>query len=300
VADRDAERDRKPADLPAAGRGAADWEAAGWESADGQTLVSGPLPGVRAAYDASATAWAQGPSPAYEAMADVLVAAAMTDMAGARVLDLGAGTGAASRAARRAGAGWVVGVDVAPEMLRAGSGWSCALVADAADLPFAAGGFDLVVAACCLGHLPDPGAALAQARRLAPAVVASAFLAGWTHPAKAVVDAIAVRHGFVLPSWYARLKADVEPEVDDPDRLRALGVSAGYRRVEVTTRAVDVGVRTPGELTRWRLGMAHLAPFVATLGPGREADLRRTCEQALVGSPPLLVPLVVLAASTAT
>jgi len=125
--------------------------------------VSGPLPGVRAAYDASATAWAQGPSPAYEVMADVLVAAAMTDMAGARVLDLGAGTGAASRAARRAGAGWVVGVDVAPEMLRAGSGWSCALVADAADLPFAAGRFDLVVAACCLGHLPDPGAALAVA-----------------------------------------------------------------------------------------------------------------------------------------
>lgn len=260
--------------------------------------MSGPLPGVQAAYDASATAWAAGPSPAYEAMADVLVAASLTPVPGARVLDLGAGTGAASRAARRAGAGWVVGADVAPAMLRAGSGWSCALAADAAALPFTSGVFDLVVAACCLGHLPDPGAALAEARRLAPAVVASAFLAGWTHPAKALVDALAQERGFVVPSWYATLKAEIEPGVDNPDLLHALGVFAGYDRVDVMTRSVDVGVRTPADLTRWRLGMAHLAPFVASLPPQQAADLRRDCERALVDTPPLVVPLVVLAAST--
>ncbi|HEX2805322.1 MAG TPA: class I SAM-dependent methyltransferase, partial [Kineosporiaceae bacterium] len=151
--------------------------------------MTNALPGMRQAYDASASAWAQGPAAAYEAMADVLVAAAPAPLAaGMRVLDLGTGTGVAARAARRAGAGRIVGVDVAPAMLRAGWGWSAAVVADAGALPFAAGSFDLVVAACCLGHLPDPGAGLAEARRLAPALVASAFRSGWTHPAKAIVD----------------------------------------------------------------------------------------------------------------
>ena len=130
-------------------------------------------------------------------------------------------------------------------------------------------------------------------------LVTRTFLAGWTHPAKAVVDAVAAGAGFEVPAWYARLKADVEPEVDDPDRLRALAAFAGYPRIEVTTTMVDVGVRTPSELTRWRLGMAHLAPFVATLPTEARTRLRRSCEAALAGAPPLLVPLVVVAASTA-
>ena len=48
----------------------------------------------------------------HEAMADVLVSVAATELTAARVLDLGAGTGTAARAARRAGARWIVGVDV--------------------------------------------------------------------------------------------------------------------------------------------------------------------------------------------
>lgn len=253
---------------------------------------------MREAYDASASAWAEGPAAAYEAMADVLVAAAPAPLNGARVLDLGAGTGAAARAARRAGSDRIVGIDLAPAMLRAGSGWSAAVVGDAGALPFAAGSFDLVVAACCLGHLPMPGAALAESLRLAPSLVASAFRAGWTHPAKALVDAAAARYGFAVPGWYSRLKADGEPEVDDPARLDALAREAGFTSVEVTTYQVDVGFRTPRELTSWRLGMAHLAPFVASLDPVRREGLRVCCEDALAQAPPLVVPLVVLAASS--
>ena len=260
--------------------------------------MTGKVTGIRAAYEASATAWAEGPAAAYEAMADVLVAAAPRPLAGARVLDLGAGTGAASRAAVRAGAGWVVGADLAPQMLSVGRGWTTSVAADASALPFVAGAFDLVVAACCLGHLPDPAAALAQARRLAPALVASAFRAGWTHPAKAVVDQVAHTYGFVPPSWYARLKADLEPAVDDPDKLRALAIAAGYARAQARVREVEVGVSTAAELARWRLGMAHLAPFVATLQPRARERLRADCELALASAPALVVPLVVLAATS--
>jgi len=263
-------------------------------SADG-----GLLGQVQAAYDASATAWGQGPAATYDALADELVAASTAPLAGARVLDLGAGTGAGSRAARRAGATWVVAADAAAAMLRAGSGWSCALVADAAALPFRPGSLDLVVAAFCLGHLPDPGAALAQARTVAPALLASAFEAGWTHPAKALVDEVLSGYGFVRPAWYEYVKAHGEPAVQDPDRLRALAEQAGYRRVEVSRHRVDVGVRTPVELAGWRLGMAHVAPFVASLDLRGRERLRHDCEATLVGAPPLVVAMLVLSASTA-
>jgi len=266
--------------------------------------VTTSIPGVRQAYDASASAWAAGPDAAYGAMADVLIAAAPTVVAGARVLDLGTGTGAVARAARRAGAHEIVGVDLASAMIRAGSGWDAAVVADAAALPFAADSFDLVVAGCCLGHLPDPAAALAGARRLGPALAASAFQIGWTHPAKALVDGVAARFGFSAPAWYTRLKTQFEPEVDDPARLQVLARSAGYRRVEVSTHLVDAGLRTPQELTAWRLGMAHLAPFLATLAPflatlepARRDELRAQCHRELAQAPPLRVPLVVLAAA---
>ncbi len=252
---------------------------------------------MRAAYNESAAAWAHGPSAAYEAMARVLVSTAMPGLNGSRVLDLGTGTGAAARVARAAGAGWVVGVDAAPAMLEVGSGWDVALVADAMSLPFASGSFDLVIAACCLGHLPDPSAALIECRRVAPAVVASAFLSGWTHPAKALVDETAIAFGLRVPDWYVRLKTDTEPKVDDPARLAQLGRSAGYDRVEVNVHSVEVGVHSAAELATWRLGMAHLAPFVANLDVDRRAELRQLCVAALAGAPSLVVPLIILSAT---
>ncbi len=253
---------------------------------------------IRSAYDAAGSAWAAGPDAAYGVLADVLVAASPVPVRLARVLDLGTGTGAAARAVARAGADWVVGLDLAPAMLRAGTGWASAVVGDAEALPFASDSFDLVLAACCLGHLPDPLAGLLEARRLAPGLVASAFIAGWSHPAKAQVDAIATRHGFEVPEWYVRLKSEVEPQVDDRGKLELLAWSAGYRRVEVVVRQVEVGVRTPAGLTAWRLGMAHLAPFVAALTAGQLEQLRLECERSLMDAPPLVVPLLVLSAST--
>ena len=107
---------------------------------------------------------------------------------------------------------------------------------------------------------------------------------------------MAARRGFVVPEWYSWLKSDVEPTVDDPVRLAALARGAGYTRVDVTTTAVDVGVCTPEQLVTWRMGMAHLAPFIASLAPGERSELRAECVDALGDAPPLVIPLVVLAA----
>jgi ubiquinone/menaquinone biosynthesis C-methylase UbiE len=113
---------------------------------------------VRASYDTAAAGWASGPGPVYTRLAEALIAAAPVPLAGRRVLDLGAGTGAAGRAALAAGAGQVVAADLATGMLRVAGAGLHPVAGDAQALPFRAGSFDLVAAAFCLNHLPDgPG-----------------------------------------------------------------------------------------------------------------------------------------------
>ena len=73
---------------------------------------------MQRAYDRSAGAWASGPQRVYTRLAETLVDAAPVPVHGGRVLDLGAGTGVASRAASAAGAAQVVAVDNAVGMLR--------------------------------------------------------------------------------------------------------------------------------------------------------------------------------------
>ena len=59
---------------------------------------------LTASYDAAASTWDTGPGPIYEPLAQALVAAAPVPVTGRTILDLGSGTGAASRAAIAAGA----------------------------------------------------------------------------------------------------------------------------------------------------------------------------------------------------
>ena len=85
---------------------------------------------LRADYDAVAADWVggatgrSGPGSMYEPLARSLVAAAPVPLAGRLVLDLGAGTGVAGRAALAAGARRVVGADLSEGMLRRGRGES--------------------------------------------------------------------------------------------------------------------------------------------------------------------------------
>lgn len=260
----------------------------------------GSAPGLsadlRTAYDAAAQLWAEGPEAVYAALARALVAAAQARLAGGRVLDLGAGTGVAGQAALAAGAGSVVSADPALAMLRRCGTRAHPVAADATALPFRDGSFDLVLAAFCLGHLRDPAAALREARRTGAGLAASSFAPGWTHPAKAAVDEALGAFGYQPPSWYITFKQDTEPRASDPAWLGRITAAAGFADVRVAATTVDTGLSTPAQLASWRLGMAHVAPFVCSLTAVRRAELRRAAQSAVAGTGPLVVSMLVLTA----
>jgi SAM-dependent methyltransferase len=240
--------------------------------------------------------WAEGPEPAYASLARALVASSAGAVPGGRVLDLGAGTGVAGRAARAAGARSVVCADSALGMLRRCPAGLHPVAADLTALPFRDGCFDLALAAFCLGHLDHPVAGLREARRVAAALAAGSFAAGWDHPAKAAVDEVLGAFGYQAPAWYLTFKRDTEPWASDPAALGRDTTAAGYTDVRLRTVTVDTGLSRPAELAAWRLGMAHVAPFVASLSSGRRAALRRAAAAAVTGAGPLIVDLLVLTA----
>jgi SAM-dependent methyltransferase len=253
-------------------------------------------PGLRAAYDTGARLWAEGPEPVYASLARALLARVGAGVAGGRVLDLGAGTGVAGRAALAAGARSVVSADSALGMLRRCKAGLHPVAADATTLPFRDGCFDLVLAAFCLGHLDRPLAGLREARRVGAALAASAFAAGWNHPAKAAVDEVLGAFGYRPPPWYLTFKRDTEPWASDLVLISRDAAAAGYTDVRLRTVTVDTGLSRPAELAAWRLGMAHVAPFVSSLTSVRGASLRGAAEAAVTGTGPLVVDMLVLTA----
>jgi SAM-dependent methyltransferase len=260
--------DRGKADQQPADRGKADQQPADRGKADQQPADGGPRRGGLAG------GW----------------------LAGLRVLDLGAGTGVAGRAALAAGARSVVSADSALGMLRRCGAGLHPVAADATALPFGDGSFDLVLAAFCLGHLDRPAAGLREARRVAAALAASSFAPGWSHRAKAAVDDVLGSFGYRPPPWYVTFKRDTEPWASDPAALRRDTAAAGFAEVRLQTVTVEAGMSSPAQLASWRLGMAHVAPFVASLPAARQAELRRAAESAVAGSGPLVVSMLVLTA----
>jgi ubiquinone/menaquinone biosynthesis C-methylase UbiE len=91
-----------------------------------------------------------------------------------RVLDVGCGTGAASRSAASVAA-LVVGIDLSTEMIRQARELASGLanvhfeIADSEHLPFDDGAFTAVVCSNSFHHYPDPGRAVREMTRvLAP------------------------------------------------------------------------------------------------------------------------------------
>ena len=256
--------------------------------------------GITAAYDASAGEWADGPVRLYGPLATALVqvAAAAVPVAGSVVLDVGAGSGLAGRAALAAGARHVICADLAVGMLAHCGRALHPVAADAAALPLGDGAVDLVLAAFSLSHLPSIAAGLAEIRRVGLAVAASSFAPRWSHPAKTATDEALRAFGYVPPPWYASLKDEGEPQAADAALLADRAAAAGFGEVRFRTVTVPTGLSTPAELASWRLGMAHVAPFARSLDPGRRAELRRAAERsvAAAGCGPLTVEMSVLIA----
>jgi SAM-dependent methyltransferase len=89
------------------------------------------------------------------------------DLAGKRVLDVGAGTGWFSEQAARAGA-IVTSTDIGINMLRQTRGRTGTMLvaSDACDLALASNTFDVVLSSECIEHTPDPLRALREMCRV--------------------------------------------------------------------------------------------------------------------------------------
>jgi ubiquinone/menaquinone biosynthesis C-methylase UbiE len=218
-----------------------------------------------------ADAWAADAALAYGPLARHLVARAPEPVLGAVALDAGAGSGLAGDALRALGA-HVVAADQEFDMARYAARSGPAVAADVTALPFRPGVFDVVVAAFVVNHLPDPVAGLSELRRVTRsggAVLASTFSADRA-TAKAAVDEVAEGFGFVRPPWYTEVQKS-QLAVGDVDSLERALTAAGFAAASITEESVDVGLASPEDVVRYRLGMPHLHGFTASLS----ADTRR-------------------------
>ena len=257
----------------------------------------GPAAALSSAYSATAEAWQRGPGRIYDRLAEAVVARCPVPVAGLTALDLGAGTGAASRALVGAGAARVVAVDAAEGMVAYDS--ACrppAAVADALALPFADASFGVTVAAFSLNHVADPGAGLAEAARVTGrggAVLASAYAADDSHPVKDAVEGALAARGWAPEPWFESLRADAIPKL-------ATVEAAGRAVVEAGLDADVAAVRVPfpelgaDDLVAWRLGMAQYVSFVASLAPSEQEALAAEAVARLGRSWPVLERSVIL------
>jgi SAM-dependent methyltransferase len=259
-----------------------------------------PSDGVDAAYQGVARAWADGPSRVYDRLAEAVVAEYPDGFAGQHVLDIGAGTGAVSRAVRRLG-GRVTAVDAADDMVEHMRAHGLdAVTGDLLALPFDTGSFDGTIAAFAISHVADPVRALTEARRVVRnggVVMVGIFGAAPANASKDVVDAVAQRYGYVRPAWYDRLKRDFEPLTDTPAKLRDCALAAGLADVVIADRTVDTGIAAPADIVATRIGMAHLARFVAELHDATCRDFVAAAIAAVAVDPQPLRPEVLIMSS---
>lgn len=247
-------------------------------------------------------AWAAGPEPVYDRLSVEIVDASPVSMRGLRVLDVGAGTGAASRALRAAGAR-PLALDVSARMLdRIRTAGIERVVADASRLPLRDGAADAAVAAFVLAHLDDPVEGLREVSRVVRdggVVLAAQFDGTSAHPAKAAVERVAERAGFRRPAWYESLKSAGEARLGTAERFASVARLAGLRDPCVVCRRVDVGVRTAQELVRWRLGIPSFAAFYRSLDGAARRRFIHEAVRAVGDQPePLQLAVLVLAART--
>jgi SAM-dependent methyltransferase len=252
---------------------------------------------VADAYSSAGGAWEDGPGVIYNRLADVLLDACPIALPGLLVLDVGAGTGAASRAAVSRGAS-VCALDFAFGMLAYDRrARPPAVVGDATALPVRDATVDVVVAAFSYNHLTDPERGLRDAVRvLRPggAVVASAYAEDDTHPVKDAAEGALAAVGWSAPEVYAAMKRDAMPQLATEERARTAMRVAGFTGVDVGTHRVAFPELSAEELVHWRLGMAHTASFFGALSAGDQEGVVADAVGRLDGAPPLVRSMVLI------
>lgn len=264
----------------------------GWRSAVIQASLA-------EAYSSTGAAWEQGPARVYDRLAEALVRLAPVPLAERTVLDIGAGTGAATRAISAVG-GIPIATDVAVGMLRAiAHATPPCVAADARSLPFVSRSVGGIVAAFSFNHLPDPERALREAARVVERggpLLASAYASDDSHPVKDAVNAAAAEIGWTPEPWVEQLRNDTIPRLATVDRATAVAAAAGLRDVEVHRLEVAYPDLSARDLIAWRCGMAQLAPFMAGLAPRDQDRLRARAVELLGPSAPLVRRVIVIAA----
>jgi ubiquinone/menaquinone biosynthesis C-methylase UbiE len=248
---------------------------------------------VRAAYDATGAAWDDGPRRIYDQLAAVLLDQCPLSFEHAVALDAGAGTGAATAEMIRRGAR-VTAIDLSAGMLRRVTG--TAAVGDIVRLPVRSNAVDIAVAAFVLNHLRHPIDGLRELARVTRprgAVLVSVFGQAPAHPSKEAIDTVAAHHGFATPDWYRQMQDTFELQATTPEALTALAHRSGLEQADVQAVTVTPSM-TDGDVVSWRLGMAHLAPFVANLTPVQAKALADDACAAVTGMPPLEIAMVTL------
>ncbi len=188
--------------------------------------------------------------------------------AGARVLDVGTGTGVALAAALDAlgGEGIAVGVDLALGMLREGHRARPALrlsAADAVDLPFRDRAFDLVTANFVIHHFQDPrGALFDMLRVLKPG--GRLAVSTWTDGKDDLTD-----------TWRELLLEVVEEELLDDVMGQAVpGRDRFADREKLEETLLDAGlrhVRTDKREYRFDYALDDFVEGMGTISSGRFA-----------------------------
>lgn len=252
---------------------------------------------ISAAYGGVAEAWATGAASLYDRLAEAIVDEYPLPLEGRRILDLGASTGAVSRALLKRGAE-PFAIDSADDMVGyCNTHGIPAAVGDLLALPLPDVSFDGAIAAFSISHVCDPVRALREASRVVAAggtVAAAVFAATSQHRSKAAIESVAATFGYSPPQWYVHLKRDLEPLTSTSRALRRCAVAAGLAEVSLIERTPGAGLDAPEEIVSSRLGMAHLAPFVAGLASSRRQAFTAAAVAAVAEDPQPLRPAMLI------
>ena len=186
---------------------------------------------------------------------------------GERVLDVACGTGVVTRlTAERVGPdGAVVGLDINPAMLavaRSVPSSGAAIEwheASAESLPLADGSFDVVPSSLGLQFMPDKASALREMQRvLASGGQLAIATVGPTPPLFAILEQALARHLNPEAAGFVRAVFSLH----EPQELEKLTSGAGFRQVEVRSKALSVTLPEPPEFL-WQY--VHSTPLAAAV-----------------------------------